>query len=85
MHRFFFIDFFYFSHINFYVCLQLHVLAYSLHSILNGMRSILKTGDLDPCLDIFGKVHMHNEHVYIAPGLILVLHTVILPYGHSRF
>jgi hypothetical protein len=35
---------------------QLHVLAYSLHSILNGASSILKTGDLDPCLQLISQI-----------------------------
>ncbi|CAI8031672.1 Small subunit processome component 20 homolog [Geodia barretti] len=35
---------------------QLHVLGYSLHSILNGVCPILKTGDLDPSLDLVSQV-----------------------------
>ena len=48
------------NHILLFYFLQLHVLAYSLHSVLNGVRPILKTGDLDPCLDLISQVHIHS-------------------------
>ena len=33
--------------------LQIHVLAYSIHALLNGLSQHLNPGDLDPCLEDF--------------------------------
>ena len=50
--------------------LKLHVLAYSLHSILNGLHSILKTGDLDPCLDLISQV-LHQFSIHSSSPTLL--------------
>ena len=68
-----------FSNFHIFLFMQLHVLAYSIHSILNGLCPILKTGDLDPCLDLLNKVHIP---ILLFPTLSF-RHTVILSCSHS--
>ena len=33
--------------------LQIHILSYSVHALLNGLSQHLNSGDLDPCLEDF--------------------------------
>ena len=35
---------------------QVHVLTYSIHTVLEGMRKKLRPGDLDPCVSVLGEV-----------------------------
>ena len=40
---------------------QLHVLGYSLHSLLHGVSSTLESGSLDPCLEVVNEVGVNRN------------------------
>ncbi len=45
---------------------QLHVLGYSLHSVLRGLSPHLMSGDLDPCLELVSCIL--TEDLFGAPA-----------------